>query len=587
MNEPIDELSLKIDIDVQKDIHKTISSLARAITKLNNAVADVSALDKYAKTLSKITTGTVKVVNGTSVAKATKGSVEPRYTNVNNTSKGTSQELKKISTNGANASNAINKVGKETTKTKKKMDDAKKTTDGYSKTFSKLVRSIGRIAFYRAIRTAIKEVTDSIKNGLTNLREFDSELDTSFKQLSQSGTSLSNSLATMVAPLVKSITPFIIKIADTLANVSNSISEARAALSGASTYTKILTSDSEEWNKQLKEAEGHLLSFDKFESLTQKENKYTGTQEAAVGISVEEANGIMKPLRTINSLISSIAFSLASIATLNLLSKLPELSKWLKTLSMNTQSLDNIMNVSMSAGIGLLIFGIIDLVKNWENLDAVGKTIRITIIALGAALVTFSTLMKISMKETTGLTTAFKLQKIAAGALLTSGILALSTGIMTLISNWKDMGATAKWLVPVLSVLAGVITAIVVALSVASGNWVKAIAVGAMVTGVGLTVGSTLAAQKYADGGMVPTGTTFIAGEAGAEVVHTSSSGTGVTNIEQFTNAMYNALTMYGAARRADVSFGGDVYIDKTKAGQLLESSVYGEGVRVGHFTRR
>ena len=92
--------------------------------------------------------------------------------------------------------------------------------------------------------------------------------------------------------------------------------------------------------------------------------------------------------------------------------------------------------------------------------------------------------------------------------------------------------------------------------------------------------------QPYADGGMVKKGTSFIAGEAGAEVVHTSSSGTGVTNIEQFSQAMLQALATYGVARGSDVSFQGDVYINQTKAGQLLEGSVFREGVRVGHFKR-
>jgi hypothetical protein len=83
---------------------------------------------------------------------------------------------------------------------------------------------------------------------------------------------------------------------------------------------------------------------------------------------------------------------------------------------------------------------------------------------------------------------------------------------------------------------------------------------------------------------MVEKGTRFIAGEAGAEVVHTSARGTGVTNIEQFSQAMLQALATYGVARGSDVSFKGDVYIDKVKAGQVVEPHVWHEGVRVGHF---
>lgn len=89
-----------------------------------------------------------------------------------------------------------------------------------------------------------------------------------------------------------------------------------------------------------------------------------------------------------------------------------------------------------------------------------------------------------------------------------------------------------------------------------------------------------------AEGGMVTQGTAFIAGEAGAEVVATSSRGTGVTNIEQFTIAMVNALTAYGASRGSDLKIGGDIIMNSTKVGQIVEKSVFNEGVRVGHFSR-
>jgi hypothetical protein len=49
---------------------------------------------------------------------------------------------------------------------------------------------------------------------------------------------------------------------------------------------------------------------------------------------------------------------------------------------------------------------------------------------------------------------------------------------------------------------------------------------------------------------------------------------------------MLNALTVYGVARGSDVNFSGDVVMNSTKVGEMVESSVYREGVRVGHFRR-
>lgn len=141
----------------------------------------------------------------------------------------------------------------------------------------------------------------------------------------------------------------------------------------------------------------------------------------------------------------------------------------------------------------------------------------------------------------------------ASFALLGVGIGVAFAGISTYISNFDKMGDTAKTLIPIFSVLAGVLTSVALALTIMKGNWVKAIGIGAMVTGAGLMVGSTLAAQKFANGGMPDKGTMFVAGEAGAEIVYNTPSGqSGVVNVQQIEQAMYGALTRYGREQGAN-----------------------------------
>lgn len=117
----------------------------------------------------------------------------------------------------------------------------------------------------------------------------------------------------------------------------------------------------------------------------------------------------------------------------------------------------------------------------------------------------------------------------------------LVAGISALVDAWGKLGNTAKILIPTLSALAGVITSLALGFTLMKGNWVGAISIGAMVAGAGLLVGSKLAAQKYADGGMPDKGTMFIAGEAGAEMVYNTPSGqSGVANIQQIAQANYS-----------------------------------------------
>ena len=115
------------------------------------------------------------------------------------------------------------------------------------------------------------------------------------------------------------------------------------------------------------------------------------------------------------------------------------------------------------------------------------------------------------------------------------------------IANFDKLSDSARIWIPILSALAGAITALAVGFTILKGNWSAAIGVGALVAGAGLMVGTAINAQQYANGGMPDKGTMFIAGEAGAEIVYNTPSGqSGVANVQQIKQAMYQALVEYG-----------------------------------------
>ena len=574
-----DKLIIDIKVNVKKGATTQITNLTKSLTELNKVVAKVGNLERYANALRQIGKGVSKTTSNTGVAKSRGNANFLETTNVDvSKQKIQTKEVQK-------QEKSIKNIVKDKQKQVKLDEDSNKENKKSSSFFSKFARSIGRIALYRAIRTSLSGIVKMFQEGLQNIRAFDEATDKSFKKMEASSTTFKNSIASLFTSIIQGVQPYITQITDAIGNMVNRFNEAQAVLNGSDKYMKVLTSDTKEWQEQIDKVTGNLLEFDKFLSLNNEES-YSGLVSADVTMSKDEAQSINSSIQGIKTALIGIVTAIGLIKATQFIGWISGLKDKIVLLKDSTNLLNTVLNTGLLVGIGLIVTGVIDLIANWDNLDAKGKAVRIMIVGLGVALTTYSTLMKISLKDTTSLTNAFKLQKVAMGALMTGGFLALAGGIVSVISNWKDMGTVAKWLVPIISVLVGVVTALAMALYFVKGNWAKAIATGALVTGTGLMVGSALSAQKMADGGMVEKGTSFIAGEAGAEVVHTSARGTGVTNIEQFSQAMLQALATYGVARGSDVSFKGDVYINQTKAGQLLESSVYGEGVRVGHFKR-
>lgn len=125
------------------------------------------------------------------------------------------------------------------------------------------------------------------------------------------------------------------------------------------------------------------------------------------------------------------------------------------------------------------------------------------------------------------------------------GIIISIVNLINVIQNWDSSSLVTKItaITSAVFALASIIFAIIAATGVGGAGVVK------VFKGVsaGLTAGSILlagvSAMKFANGGMVDTGSLFVAGEAGAEFVTTMPSGkTGVTNITQFKQAMVEAL---------------------------------------------
>lgn len=557
MKDVIDELSLKIDIDVEKGIDKTISSLARAITKLNSAVSNVSGLQKYVNSLSKMTAKSAKATANTSVAKVTGATKQPKYQDVPDGAVETTQQLNDVQKSSEQASKSIGKLGgnlaktskwfkqvnKETKQNTKETEKNAKSNEKSSNTFNKLVRSIGRIAFYRAIRTAVKEVTDAFREGFANFVQYDEETNKSMSNVMNSVNQLKNTLGVGLGSVLQMLEPVIVSISNSLVNMADGINMALAKMQGKSTYQKAIKQN-EDYAKSLNKVNASLFTFDKFESLSQDDSASPSSmfEEVEVPDELPESAKIWTEIFEIVNEIVDVIKSLSRA-----LSPVFEVS-----MDMLRQILPIVTDIIGYVGDFIQMLDDIGLLEPllW------GIVAALAVVAIKQAIV--------------AATNPFTLILIA--------IAAVTAGIVALIQNWDKVVEGFK----------NGIEKIKGWFDELKEKWNESF-VGKAVNKVkgGIQwIGEKI--NLFADGASnIPKGTQFIAGEAGAEVVSTSARGTGVTNIEQFTNAMYNALSLYGVARSTDVQFGGDVYVDRTKVGQLVEGAVYNEGVRVGHFAKR
>lgn len=139
----------------------------------------------------------------------------------------------------------------------------------------KLGKAIVRVAIYRAIRAAIKSIVQTIRQGLQAFAEFSPKFEQTMTALTSAGRNFKMSFTAAFAPILESIAPALIQIINSFTQLNNKLAETIAYLKGAGEYTKVNTEYQEQYNKAV-----NLLPFDKFNVLQQ--SSYGGFEKAAV-----------------------------------------------------------------------------------------------------------------------------------------------------------------------------------------------------------------------------------------------------------------------------------------------------------------
>lgn len=279
-----------------------------------------------------------------------------------------------------------------------------------------LLSAIKRVAIYRAIRGALKAITNAFKEGFGNLAQFSDEVNQTMSQLTSSFTIIKNSVAVIFLPLLNAITPIIQALAGNIANIANAISYLTAKMQGNATYLKVNVDYLKKFNEQ-----SRLLSFDTFEKLGNNTDVSGMFDEAKVSEGFDTGK-----LAEALTMLTSIAGVLAIIGGAKIISHIVDgsLKEGIKSITSGLKSGYGQIALWVAA-IGSLAVGIEKVVNNWNNANIEGweKGIVIATAAM-AALATAVIAVVMAVQGLKGVGAV-----VAMGVGLTGAILAAGTEI--------------------------------------------------------------------------------------------------------------------------------------------------------------
>lgn len=361
-------------------------------------------------------------------------------------------------------------------------EEKKRKASGF---VGKLGKAIVRVAVYRAIRAAIKGIVQTIGNGLQAFAEFSPKFEQTMTALTSAGHNFKMSFTAAFAPILESIAPALIQIVNSFTQLNNKLAETLAYLKGAGEYTKVNTEYQEQYNKAV-----NLLPFDKFNVLQQ--SSYGGFEKTAVDTEKMAKNA--PKLEKIKAVITSFKEALkAVVAALG--------KAWEYIKSIFGEYGDVILTV-MKASIN---FG----KQLWETLGALINAIKVILNLDFSKSIIYSSLAVFAGI----LTTIVGIAKTFLDIL--KSILTLDfSGFGERVKGYFNYGFTKNL-------------------------WNR----GGRGKGIKNFFKGLFNIGTYATGGLPDTGSLFLAGERGAELVTNVGSGqSAVMNMQQLQQAIYGGM---------------------------------------------
>lgn len=254
---------------------------------------DFSNLKDAAKDIKSISTASATIAGKAPSSKAATSVARADNTAANVESK--SEVVAETASEAEKGTKEISEFSKQTSAWLAKVKDQ---LIGLNTPLGRLMRSFGRIAMYRMIRSAIKAISTAAKEGVNNLVRYSAALNSTDAAsanatMSEYATTLlqvKNSVGAAVMPVLTALLPVINTIASAFITAANAINMFFQALQGKTTFTKAKKS-TVDYAKSLNSAAGAakelqktLLGFDEINRLD-AENSGGGSGAAGADFS--------------------------------------------------------------------------------------------------------------------------------------------------------------------------------------------------------------------------------------------------------------------------------------------------------------
>lgn len=461
----------------------------------------------------------------------------------------------------------------KTPKPKKNEEDGEDKKDDKKqdkKEKSRLAAAIKRISIYRLIRAIIRQLAVSVKEGIEAVAEVSPTFGKTLNELNGKLMQVKASIGVISAGILQMLAPALSSFSDKFADIANKISLANAVLNKNEKYVSVNT---QAWAKYKKAINGALLSFDTFTTLNAEmslsdfmdEKAVSETtkdeQEAALNLqtSIKNVIGTVKTLATaLTEIVSGIIVPIINSGVVSwLIQVTSEIIQLLSNLGLLKVAVLAIIGLKIVSGIASVVGGIVKVASG------IGVVVK-GIVKVSGVIAKLITQLATSLNPAVSLLAA------------TIGYIAGYTITKSLFGLLSEDGKKAA---SIIGIVTGAATALLAVLIGIKGT-MSAGLIAISAAGIGIALASvqqainSFSVKKYANGGIMEgAGTLYsLAGERGAEIVAQGSQGTGVANVKQIADAVYQgqmrAFIDYNAAR-GDMS-GMSFDVDGYRLGQMV-----------------
>lgn len=294
---PIDNLLITIKQTGGGEVAKTLESMAKGLRALRDSASGTKAtafnnLASGIKTIADATANLKGVENLERMAAALErlkalGAIKIKVPKISTSGKGGSGGGTVSGSGTASGDGGAGGVADELEHTADKLENLTMSAKEADKVLASLknkyfgwMKAIGRVAVYRAIRSVIKSIMQSLNDGLEHFYQYSLKVNglyaTARTEIKTSMHYVSDALGAAAGQLIEKIYPVVVKILDATAEIFNNISEMIAHLSGEETYTRAVRGIAD-INAEAKKLKATILGFDEINKLNG--NNGSGTDE--------------------------------------------------------------------------------------------------------------------------------------------------------------------------------------------------------------------------------------------------------------------------------------------------------------------